>query len=198
MTRRLFIGIDLPAELKARIGESMERERVAHGRRGIRWVPASKLHLTLKFLGEIPEERAAALIPGIVTAMGEAVSEVPASELKVGGAGVFPQARHPRVLWIEARDPAGWLARLAARLEEALAPLGFVREQRPFVAHLTVARLERPLPPGLLDRWARAEAGVFVPAALTLFESRQPPQGDYIALGSVGLLPSAARRAAMG
>ncbi|MBI4729926.1 MAG: RNA 2',3'-cyclic phosphodiesterase [Acidobacteria bacterium] len=116
--------------------------------RGARWVPAANLHLTLKFIGEVPDQRL-----GEVSA---AVSGAVAGEDVFGtcleGVGVFPSERRARVLWVGLADAAGLLARLAGRIEAALEALGVPRERRRFVPHLTVARMSPSavmLPAGL-------------------------------------------------
>lgn len=184
--QRLFIGIDLPPGLKERIDQAIHGVRGGERPRRIRWVAPAKLHLTLKFLGETESER----IPRILESMAEAARLTEASELEIRSAGVFPDAHRPRVLWLDVLDKAAWLAPLVARLEEALEPLGFERGQRPYVAHLTLARLDRKLPDALLECLMQTGFGRFLPSELVLFESRPAPFRDYLALGSVPLRTS--------
>ena len=187
-TQRLFIGIDLPSELKERVSGIIGKAKGEARKRGIHWVAPAKLHLTLKFLGETESTR----IPAIFDAMAEVARAHPreTGPLEICSAGVFPDARHPRVLWLDVRDPGAWLAPLAASLEQVLASLGFERERRPFVTHLTVARLEHRLPGRLLERLMQSRVGEFQPMELILFESRPAPFHDYLPLGSVPLRTS--------
>lgn len=133
---RLFVAIDPPAAERARI------DRLARPLRElgmpIRWVAPEAYHLTLKFLGEVEQERTEEL----VEAMREAVSgEVP-FDLELGGLGAAPSLARPKVVWIEIPgDPA--LARIQAGLEEAFAARGFPKEERPFRPHLTLGRVRR-------------------------------------------------------
>lgn len=184
--KRLFIGIDLPPGLKESIALLIREARGGERDRRIRWVAPAKQHLTLKFLGETDDEK----IPGILGAMAEAAQPVLAEPLEIRSAGVFPDTRRPRVLWLDVRDPSAWLQPFAVRLEQALEAQGFAREHRPFVAHLTLARLERKLPEGMLESLMQTDVGKFVPFELVLYESRPAPFRDYLALGSVPLKTS--------
>lgn len=132
---RMFIGVDVDAELKARI--------VATGRGfgkhpGVRWEGPDKLHLTLRFLGEVAHED----FPAVMNQVRRVAEAMPAFEFETGGAGVFPDLRKPRVLWVGVQDAGGGLAALAGQLNAAMTGLGFAPERLPFRPHLTVARLE--------------------------------------------------------
>ena len=128
---RIFIGIDLDPELRARI------ERFLEGVEGFapdaRWVRPESLHITLKFIGEQPLDR--------VQAITERLRRVHANafEIRTGGYGFFPTAKAPRVFWIGIH--AGpQLTELAESIDMATAELGIPREDRPFSPHLTLAR----------------------------------------------------------
>src|ERR1700686_2472693 len=128
---RIFIGIDLDPEVRARIGRFLE------GVEGFApdalWGRPESLHITLKFIGEQPPER--------VEAIAESLREIEASafEIRVSGYGFFPTAKSPRVFWIGIQ--AGpQLAELAKRIDETVAALGIPREERPYSPHLTLAR----------------------------------------------------------
>jgi 2'-5' RNA ligase len=104
----------------------------------VKWVPPDGIHITLKFLGEVPEQRQ----PELVRALGEAVIGARTVTLVVSGAGAFPDPQRPRVLWAGiAPDPA--IELLADRVERVFAPLGFPTEGRAFRPHLTLARAAR-------------------------------------------------------
>jgi len=128
---RIFIGIDLDAEVRARI------ERFLEGVEGFapdaRWVRPESLHITLKFIGEQPPER--------VVAITERLRRVESSafEIRIRGYGFFPTAKAPRVFWIGIH--AGpQLAELAESIDTATTELGIPREERPYSPHLTLAR----------------------------------------------------------
>jgi RNA 2',3'-cyclic 3'-phosphodiesterase len=128
---RIFIGIDLAPEVRARI------ERFIEGVQGFapdaRWVRPESLHITLKFIGEQPPER--------VEAVAESLREIEGSafDIRASGYGFFPTAKAPRVFWVGIQ--AGrQLAELAKRIDETVAALGIPREERPYSPHLTLAR----------------------------------------------------------
>ncbi len=128
---RIFIGIDLDPEVRARI------ERFLEGVEGFapeaRWVRPESLHITLKFIGEQPPERVEAITERLRRVEGRAF------EIRVGGYGFFPTAKAPRVFWIGIH--AGpQLAELAESIDVATAELGIPREDRPYSPHLTLAR----------------------------------------------------------
>jgi 2'-5' RNA ligase len=133
---RLFVALDFPEEVRNALRELMERLRRDSG--GARWVRPEGMHVTLKFLGETDEKNLA----NIRGALAEIHSASPV-EMHFRGLGFFPNERRPRVLWcgIEASPNLG---ELAASVEGALEPLGFPRESRAFVPHLTLARFPSP------------------------------------------------------
>jgi 2'-5' RNA ligase len=128
---RVFIGLDIPDEIRSRIGEYMQRVRERAP--DARWVRTESLHVTLKFVGEISEGR--------VVAIQEALGQVKAQsfEIEFRNVGFFPNPRSARVFWIgiHASDA---LLRLAATIEEKLEKLGIAREEKVYKPHLTLAR----------------------------------------------------------
>jgi RNA 2',3'-cyclic 3'-phosphodiesterase len=104
----------------------------------MKWVRPEGIHLTLKFLGDVPDEREAALGAGLA----RAAQGTGALPLTLGEFGVFPDFRRPRVVWIGvSSEPA--LELLQHRIEQEFAALGFPTEARPFRPHLTLARAAR-------------------------------------------------------
>ncbi len=131
---RLFVALELSDVVRAAVRELLDR--LQRARADVRWVRAEGMHLTLKFIGEVPEEKLASIKQALsVTRSAKPV------EMTFRGLGYFPHERRPRVLWvgIEASEN---LAELAAQMEAALEPLGITRENRPFVPHLTLGRFK--------------------------------------------------------
>ncbi|HVB15810.1 MAG TPA: RNA 2',3'-cyclic phosphodiesterase [Stellaceae bacterium] len=127
---RLFVGIEFPPELKLRLS------LLCTGVPGARWVDAGNLHLTLRFIGEITEDRAADV--------DEALAGLKARRftLQLAGTGVFGGNR-PQTLWVGVdRDPE--LARLHGKIEQTLIRIGLPPEPRRFAPHVTLARLRYP------------------------------------------------------
>jgi 2'-5' RNA ligase len=173
---RLFCAVNLPGELKARVGEYQRLLREAQTGVRASWERPEKLHLTLKFLGEIELPRVEAL----TRAAGRAAEGLRPFDLSVVGTGSFPPKGPPRVLWLGVEDPSGLLARLHSRLEEECAREGFPREPKAFRPHLTLARLrsrEGAERLGALHRDALFEAQSFTVSELVVVRSELLPGG---------------------
>jgi 2'-5' RNA ligase len=137
---RFFCAIELPSELRARAVEHMTRLRddVPYARAG--WEHIDKLHITLKFLGEIASNQVEALSD----VASRAVEKTRPFILALEGAGAFPPSGVPRILWLGINDSSGALSQLQSHLEEECEKAGFAREERPFHPHLTIARIRAP------------------------------------------------------
>jgi 2'-5' RNA ligase len=140
---RLFVALNLPEAVREALWQAAARLRDLD--LPVRWVKPDGLHLTLKFLGEVGEEREPDLIAALGRAAAPPSGSRPASgvlNLRVHGFGAFPDPRRPRVLWagVEA-EPA--LELLQHAVEREFEPLGFPTEARPFRPHLTLGRAER-------------------------------------------------------
>jgi len=184
---RTFIALDLDSEIKVRLSDLLRRLRW-RGPKGITWARESGMHITLKFLGEIDEPRAAR----VVEAMKAAASAIPAFGLSIRGTGAFPPVpRPPRVLWIGTDEPAAFLD-LQTRLESALEALGFEPESRPFHPHLTIGRVKNPSVLGEakaeLERVKDAEFGEMTVRKITLFQSTLRPEGAVYSVIAEGAL----------
>jgi 2'-5' RNA ligase len=107
-------------------------------KRGVRWVRLDGLHITLRFLGPTLGDR----IDALAGAVRRAAAGGPPFPVTVGGAGAFPPTGRPRTLWLGIRDGADELEALSGRLDEALVDAGWSHEERPFRAHLTLARAD--------------------------------------------------------
>ncbi len=134
---RTFIAIELPDNVKRGLGKTITtcKEQVAS--RSVKWVAVDSIHVTLKFLGDVPASR----IEDIRRALGPLCEGAPPMRLTVAGLGAFPSPTAPRVLWAGLEGDLGPLGALARKIDEALVDLGFPAENRPFAPHLTLARL---------------------------------------------------------
>jgi len=136
---RLFVAVPLADAARDAIRGIVEPIRAGEpDGRGVRWVRLDGLHVTLRFLGPTEDDRVAAL----EAAVREAASGGEPFEITIGGAGVFPPVGRPRALWLGIRDGAERLGELAARLDERLVAAGWPGDDRPFRAHLTLARAD--------------------------------------------------------
>jgi len=134
----------LPDDARARLAVEAGRLRATERPGGtlpeVVWVAPDNFHLTVKFLGALDVER----LPDVERALGEAVAGATPFDLTLRGVGAFPSAARPRVIWAGTAEGAVALAGVAARVERALAPLGFPAEERPFSAHVTLGRVRTP------------------------------------------------------
>lgn len=133
---RVFIAIELPAEIKAALAALQTELRQT--RADVSWTKPDNFHLTLKFLGEIEAHR----LPAITNACVEAAAGVSAFSLRLQKTGVFPNLKQPKVLWAGLASENDTLSRLQQRVEASLHALGFAKESRTFHPHLTLGRVK--------------------------------------------------------
>lgn len=124
----------------ARVTEQINRLKDSVPDTRASWNRDGKFHLTLKFIGEIPQAR----VERVSFAADHAARNLSPFALVVEGAGVFPKSGTPKVLWLGISDPSGNLTELQALLEQQCAQAGFAKEERSFHPHLTLARLRKP------------------------------------------------------
>jgi len=168
---RLFIAIPLGPDLKESI--SQIQNLLKRRNEGVRWVNPQGLHLTLKFLGNTPQEK----VPKIGEAMRKALSPFGPFRVLIKGAGGFPSLKKARVLWVGVEDEGSFLKEIFKSLEKSLQKLGFPMEDRPFKPHITLGRLKNlkpiDLPEGLEDQ----KVGVLEVREVILFKSELKPEG---------------------
>lgn len=131
---RCFISINLDDDLKREIETATETLRKT--RSDVKWVTVENLHITLKFLGEIHDD----LIPAVKERLSQVSLSHAPSEIKLHGAGIFPDSKRPRVIWLGMKD-SDRLKKLQADIEDSMATLGFEKEGRGFSPHLTIGRV---------------------------------------------------------
>lgn len=136
---RTFVAIDLNQKIKNGVSQLIEDLKKQSGvSRGIRWIRPEAMHLTLKFLGEINEEKVAP-ITDVLKRISEECQPFP---LRMKGTGFFPpKSRAPRVIWIGVEEEDK-LMRLQSQVEKALERMGFPREKRKYHPHLTLGRVK--------------------------------------------------------
>jgi 2'-5' RNA ligase len=175
---RLFVALEPPGPVRRRLAEVQSALRRATGGDDVRWVEPGNVHLTLHFLGAVPEERVAA----VREAVGAAAAVASPLRVEVAGAGAFPGPRRPRVIWSGVGGEVEPLAELVASLGRRLGALGYPPEDRPFHPHLTHGRVRQGrLLPGLGGALAGVAALAPVPwrvEELVLFRSHLSPAGS--------------------
>ncbi|MFX0125577.1 MAG: RNA 2',3'-cyclic phosphodiesterase [Candidatus Hodarchaeota archaeon] len=131
---RSFICVEINnSEIVIQIEELLKKIKFD----GVRPVKSFQLHLTLKFLGEVPESRIASIKQAI-----QAI-DFPSFDLALEGMGCFPNLNYIRVVWVGIREGSDNLKQLANMIEEKLSPIGFPMEKRRFSPHLTLARIKK-------------------------------------------------------
>jgi 2'-5' RNA ligase len=186
---RSFIAIELPDKLKLKLGE-LETQLKSGRQSGVKWVNPDSMHLTLKFLGNIPVDKTGE----ITGAIGEAARGVSPFSLKVEGLGAFPNLRRVQVVWVGLSGEVEKLSRLQQQLELNLELLGFSPESRAFTPHLTLARVNNRASPderqalGEQIAETKFESGTFQVSAVSLIKSQLTRQGAiYSRISSVNL-----------
>ena len=174
---RCFVAIDLPDDVRAALARTQTSLRRAAPRADLRWVDPAGLHVTLKFLGEVPDDGLSPVADAVRTTTASHTS----ISLGLTGLGGFPSLRRARVLWAGLATGLAALGRLAAALEQALEPLGFPPESRPFRGHVTIARVRSPRGLGRIAAAIEAAPdtafGDWTAADVILYRSRLRPTG---------------------
>ena len=192
---RTFVAVELDAPMRQALAQAQAAlrgrlEKSAGPDVRIQWVKPESIHLTLKFLGDIQEDR----VPDVQAALTQVAGGQSRFAVSVEGLGVFPDIRAPRVVWVGMATHVDALKRLAADIESALGTIGFAPEQRPFHPHLTLARVKersrevgRAVSAGGLPT-QEVKLGELTIAAVSLMKSELQPSGPvYVRLCHVPL-----------
>ena len=183
---RSFLAIELPEIIRKRIEQVQGDLRASHA--DVRWVNPEKIHLTLKFFGNIEEAR----IEPIVKAVEGPVHNSKGFPLRVKGIGTFPHSKNPRVIWMGLIDERDILIPLQKQIETELERIGFEPEGRTFRPHLTLGRVNSARGKEELiqrmEKYREEEFGEFDVAKIILFKSDLKPTGPiYTSLREVKL-----------
>ncbi len=136
---RAFIALPLPEQVRGPLAALQHQLDEAGA--DVKWVAPDQLHVTLKFLGEIPPPDAAA----VETLLRSVAAQTPSFALSAGAVGAFPSLRAPRVIWVGLTAGRERAIGLAQAIEASgTAVPGWVREERPFAAHITLGRVRSP------------------------------------------------------
>lgn len=176
-SHRLFCAVELPAQIRAGAARYIASLRASAPEVRASWDREEKLHLTLKFFGDVEDER----VTGLASALARAASLISPFELKLSGTGAFPPSGPVRVLWLGVSDYTGRLAELQQRVEDECAAAGFARERKRFHPHLTIARLRRPEGARHLANIHKGldfETEAFNVSEIALIKSELLPQGS--------------------
>jgi RNA 2',3'-cyclic 3'-phosphodiesterase len=156
---RAFFGLPVPEEQREALDGYLAA--CAAAAPGFRWTPASNLHLTVRFIGNIEPSIAEGIADRLVD------RQLAGFELELGKVGTFKRGRLVRVVWLQVRSGGDAAADLAALVESECTTAGLVPEARPFQPHLTLAR-------------ARARDGSMLPPLSETPEVRPWRAGELI------------------
>lgn len=182
---RTFIAVDIPKEIK------MELDRLISELRplgpDIRWVKAANLHLTMRFLGDIPKSS----IQGLSDCLPQSLKDFGAFEISLAQLGGFPSLRKARVIWVGGGEGADKLVSLALAIENACLSGGFGPADKPFSPHLTIGRVKFPKVHEKLIETIEGlnfRSPLFAVNEVVIFKSDLSPSGPkYTSLDIIGL-----------
>ncbi|MCS7223533.1 MAG: RNA 2',3'-cyclic phosphodiesterase [Armatimonadetes bacterium] len=171
---RCFLAIELDDLVRDRLSKVIDDW--SQHKASVKWVERDNLHLTIKFLGQFPDER----VDDLSQRLQEVCRSVQPFVFNVEGTGVFPDWKRPRVIWIGVRD-GELLKQVHKKVEGVTSRLGVEREERPFHPHITVGRVRthQEIKP-LMDAVKSLKDEPFGSVRadhLTFFESRLTSQG---------------------
>jgi 2'-5' RNA ligase len=179
---RLFVALQIPPEIKDLIRQA--RNTLVRNSQEYRWEKDEKIHLTLKFLGDVPGEKLAA----VTNAIDHTVKSRP-FECRLTSFGFFFRQRTPAILYAALETPPE-LNQLVEQLNNRLAEFGIKKEKRDFKPHLTILRIKKSVPQAFIeafDKYTFNDVG-FQADTITLYESKLLRQGSvYTALKTIKL-----------
>lgn len=182
---RLFVAIDIPTHTKNELisGYSEVKERLdTAGRGAVKWVQPQNWHITLKFLGEVPEK----LCERCTYILTSCAHQYTPFKMRIRHMGCFPTPKRPKVLWAGVEEAVETLSPMSACLEEAFEEIGIAREERGFHAHLTFGRVKK-FTPGIAQAMVdclstRVQSDWFEVRNLNLYKSVLTPKGPIYSL----------------
>lgn len=178
---RLFIAIELSDQIREALGQVEAHLKYAGA--DVKWVEKENIHLTLKFLGEVPEKK----LDEAKTALDAACVGVRPFGITLKDIGAFPTMAAPRVIWVGLGEGTQESAGLAGRIDETFSKIDFSRETRAFAAHCTIGRVKSGKNRAALA--AKMSDGSYQLSAIsrqlvtsvTLFQSTLTPKGSMYA-----------------
>jgi 2'-5' RNA ligase len=166
---RTFLAVEVPEATRKKIDDFVQLE--AKRELPIKWVKFGNLHITLKFIGEIDEEKKIEISPVIK----EIGNKYKPFQVQLSGIGCFPHPRNPRVLWVGVEQGNDTLCALSVDIEKALAGFGFKEEKR-FHPHVTIGRIKKSCKVDhVLEKNIITDP--FDVSAIVLFKSVLKPEG---------------------
>lgn len=183
---RVFVALPISPEVKERIAQSIDKlKKQLPG--PVRWVAVENIHVTLKFLGDTSQ----ASLQDLTHTLSAVIGQQAPIQITIGGFGVYPNTKRPRVLWVGIQAPPE-LESLQRAIETACTRLGYPAEDKSFSPHLTIARIREDSPMTdlrpVLQNIQIGELGTLKIETVTLFRSDLFPKGPkYTPLAHIPL-----------
>jgi RNA 2',3'-cyclic 3'-phosphodiesterase len=177
---RFFVALEIGSNAQGLVADQQERLAQTMRASTVRWTKRDQLHITLVFIGEVSDERAAPLVEAMRVPLRH-----PPFRFALGGLAAFPSRGAPRALWIGVKSGAEQVIHVQQLVADRLEALGVERERRPFSPHLTLARWKdsRPSDRPRTTTASPATIATVDAHAVTLFQSRVSSAGStYTAL----------------
>jgi 2'-5' RNA ligase len=174
---RTFIAIELSDSIRSTLARI--QSHLKYSGADVKWVEEKNIHLTLKFLGEITEEKS----KKIKAILDEISMSTKAFDINIKDIGAFPKIDHPRVIWAGLDKGAIESKVIAEKIDEELSKIGFAKESRPFAAHLTLGRVrssknKEALKEKMLNYRLPTTDYRLIIDHITLFQSTLTPKGS--------------------
>jgi RNA 2',3'-cyclic 3'-phosphodiesterase len=182
---RAFIAVNLPVAVTSKVTEVQTelRQRARQANMSVGWVPPTHMHVTLKFLAEIPEES----VWAVRDLLKDKLATRSALPVVVKGTGAFPTRSKPRVIWVGLQSEGDALTALAKEVDLWLTEIGFSPETRAFHPHLTLGRVKQG-GSDLLEGLEEVELGTCMISEVVLYQSVLQRQGaEYTPLARIAL-----------
>lgn len=172
---RIFIAIEVSPKIRDALAQI--QSHLKYSGVDVKWVEEKNIHLTLKFLGEISEEKCEK-VKSILDEIGKTIKPF---EISIKDIGAFPKIDYPRVIWVGLEKGVKESTELAVKVDEVLLKIGFQKETRPFAAHLTIGRVRSPKnKQALKEKIGTCQLPIAKPQTISsvmLFQSTLNPKG---------------------
>jgi 2'-5' RNA ligase len=166
---RTFVSIEIPDDIKNSIEKSIGELKLILPH--IKWVDKKNLHITLKFLGMVEDSK----IGGLADSVAEVVKGFGTIKAGFAGFGMFPDQKHPRVIWVGITEGGDKLKELADKIEDKLSTEGYGEEEREFSPHLTIGRIKEKIDDealaGFIKKNEKASFGGFAAKSISMMKS---------------------------
>lgn len=184
---RCFIAIPIAQEIKEELISLQEQLKKAEAQ--VKWVKPDSIHLTLKFMGNVPRNK----IISVTKIIKEIAHKKEWFEISLDTLGAFPSIKKPRVIWVGLRDPQKRMKQLAQELDRRLFSIGLPKEEKEFVPHLTLGRVKkldnRDKLVEIMSSLKVVFAGKMLVTKINLMKSQLTPAGPIYSVISTGHIP---------